>query len=84
MFFPTSMSAISMESISNAVPVSKPFERTSFDMESGFSKTSACVRAEPIAVTIPSPTRARMVSSPAPPTSCLMFALTVTLAFTIN
>ena len=33
---------------------------------------------EPIVVTMPSPTRARIVSSPAPPTRRSMFARTVT------
>jgi len=34
--------------------------------------------------TTPSPIRAIIVSSPAPPTNLRMFALTVTLAFAIN
>jgi hypothetical protein len=33
---------------------------------------------------MPSPTRARIVSSPAPPTSRLMFARTVTRAIAIS
>ena len=78
------MSAISMDNISNAVPASKPLARTVLDMVSGFSNTALWVLAEPMVVTIPSPTRARIVSSPAPPTNCAIFALTVTLAFAIN
>ena len=49
-------------------------------MLSGFSSTCACVADEPIVDTMPSPTRAMMVSSPAPPTSRSMLARTVTLA----
>jgi hypothetical protein len=40
--------------------------------------------AEPIVDTMPSPTRARIVSSPAPPTRRLMFARTVTRAIAIS
>ena len=79
-FLPTSTSAISMETISNAVPASSPLASTTLEMESGFSSTAAWVSAEPMVVTIPSPTRAIMVSSPAPPTSLLISALTVTCA----
>jgi NADH-quinone oxidoreductase subunit N len=39
---------------------------------------------DPIDETIPSPTRARIVSSPAPPTNCLILARTVTRALAIN
>ena len=49
-------------------------------MRSGFSSTALCEAAEPIVLTMPSPTRARIVSSPAPPTSRLMLARTVTRA----
>ena len=69
MFLPMSISAISMERISNAVPESSPFFNTSLDMESGFSRTCLWDSDEPMDDTIPSPTRANMVSSPAPPTS---------------
>jgi hypothetical protein len=37
-----------------------------------------CVAAEPIVLTMPSPTRAMIVSSPAPPTRRSMFVRTVT------
>ncbi len=57
---------------------------TVFEILSGFSKTSLCVSEEPIVVTTPSPTRAIIVASPAPPTSLSKFALTVTLAFALN
>ena len=81
---PISISAISIESISKAVPESSPLSRTNLDIESGFSKTDLCESAEPIDETTPSPTLARTVSSPAPPTNCLIFARTVTRAFEIN
>ena len=42
------------------------------------------MRAEPTVVTIPSPTRAIIVSSPAPPTNRSMLARTVTFALAIN
>jgi len=83
-FLPMSMSAISIERISNAVPESSPFSRTTLEMESGFSSTSLCESADPMEDTTPSPTLASTVSSPAPPTSCLIFARTVTLAFAIS
>ena len=71
---------MSMERISKAVPESSPFWRTVFEIASGFSSTSLCDCADPMVDTIPSPTRARMVSSPAPPTRRLMLARTVTRA----
>ncbi len=80
MFLPTSTSAMSIDRISNAVPASSPFARTVFEMLSGFSSTALWLAAEPIVLTIPSPTRARIVSSPAPPTRRLMLARTVTRA----
>ena len=73
-----------MDRISNAVPESSPFSNTNREMVSGFSSTSLWELAEPMDVTIPSPTRAKIVSSPAPPTSCRMFARTVTLALPIS
>jgi len=84
MFLPTSTSAISIDNISKAVPESKPLLSTVLDMLSGFSNTSAWAAEEPTVVTIPSPTLAIIVSSPAPPTSLSILALTVTLAFTIT
>ena len=84
MFVPTSISAISIERMSNAVPASSPLPKTSLDILSGFSSTSLCDLADPTQVTIPYPTLANMVSSPAPPTSCCKFALMVTLAFTTS
>jgi hypothetical protein len=53
-------------------------------MWSGFSSTSEWSAAEPMADTIPCPTRAMIVSSVAPPTSCLMFVFTVTRALTLS
>ena len=84
MFFPTSTSAMSMERISNAVPESSPFASTVLEMLSGFSSTALWDEADPIVDTIPSPTRARIVSSPAPPTRRLMFARTVTRAVAMS
>ena len=84
MLRPTSTSAISIDKISNAVPASRPLFNTVCEIESGFSSTSLCDAAEPTVVTIPSPTRAMMVSSPAPPTSLSMFARTVTRAFALS
>ena len=49
-------------------------------MWSGFSSTSLWVAAEPMVLTMPSPTRAMIVSSPAPPTSRSMLVRTVTRA----
>ena len=54
---------------------------TTFEIISGFSSTFLCDADEPMVVTIPSPTRAIMVSSVAPPTSVAMFVRTVTRAF---
>ena len=84
MFFPISTSAISIDKISNAVPLSNPRANTTFEIESGFSSTALCDDAEPIEETTPSPTLAKIVSSPAPPTNCLMLARTVILALAIN
>ena len=84
MLRPISISAMSMERISKAVPASKPLRSTSFEMLSGFSKTDLWFSDEPMDDTIPSPTRARMVSSPAPPTSWRILARTVTRALVIN
>ena len=69
-----------MDRISNAVPASRPFASTVLEMASGFSITSRCVLAEPMVVTMPSPTRASTVCSPAPPTNWSMLARTVTRA----
>ena len=54
-----------------------PSTSTVLEIKSGFSSTFLWDSAEPIVLTIPSPTRARIVSSPAPPTSRLMLARTV-------
>ncbi|GAH98560.1 unnamed protein product [marine sediment metagenome] len=83
-FLPTSTSAISIDNISKAVPASKPFFNTVLEILSGFSKTFLCASDEPMVVTIPSPTLAIIVSSPAPPTKRSMLALTVTLAVAIT
>ena len=73
-----------MERISKAVPASKPLRRTSLEIESGFSRTVLWLSDEPMDETMPSPTRARIVSSPAPPTNCLMLARTVTRALAMS
>ena len=70
-----------MDKISNAVPESSPFRKIVCEIASGFSKTTECVAAEPTVVTIPSPTRAIIVGSPAPPTKRSILARTVTFAF---
>ena len=49
-------------------------------MLSGFSRASWWVSIEPMVETMPSPTRAMIVSSPAPPTRRAMFVRTVTRA----
>ena len=69
MLSPTSMSAMSIDTISKAVCESSRRASTALEMRSGFSSTSVCVSAEPIALTMPSPTRAMIVSSVAPPIS---------------
>ena len=84
MFCPTSISAISIERISYAVETSKPLFKTVFEIMSGFSKTSVWVKAEPTVVTIPSPTRAKIVSSPAPLTRRGRFDLKVIFALTLS
>ena len=78
------MSAMSIDTISNAVCESSLRASTAFEMRSGFSSTTLCVSAEPIALTMPSPTRATIVSSVAPPMSWSRFARTVTRAFTLS
>ena len=84
MFLPMSISAISIDRISKAVPASKPLRSTSLEIESGFSNTDLWFSDDPIEDTIPSPTRAKMVSSPAPPTNWRILARTVTRALAIN
>ena len=61
MLLPTSTSAMSIERISNAVPESKPFARTALVIKSGFSRTALWLSADPIALTMASPTRAMTV-----------------------
>ena len=80
MFSPTSMSAMSIETIWKAVWASRPRWRTALEIVSGCSMTSKWLSAEPIDVMIPSPTRAMIVSSVAPPMSCEMLVRTVTRA----
>jgi len=80
MFSPTSMSAMSMDTIWKAVWASSPRWSTAFEILSGCSITSKWELAEPIDVMIPSPTRAMIVSSVAPPMSCCRFVRTVTRA----
>ena len=52
------------------------------EMRFGFSITSTWSSAEPIDVMMPSPTRAMIVSSVAPPMSCARLVRTVTRALT--
>ena len=59
------MSAISLKDAKGRAAIETTFENA-LEIASGFSSTSACV-AELMVVTIPSPTRATMVSSVAPP-----------------
>ena len=84
MLRPTSTSAISMDRISKAVPSSSPLSKTVLEICSGDSSTSVCISEEPTVETMPSPTRAITVASPAPPTSRSMLARTVTRALTRN
>ena len=58
----------------------EPRASTALEIMSGFSSTALWSSAEPIALTMPSPTRAMIVSSVAPPMSCCRFARTVTRA----
>ena len=62
------------------MPASRPLLSTVRLIRSGFSSTCLCVSLEPTVVTMPSPTRAMMVSSPAPPTRRSMLVRTVTRA----
>ncbi len=62
-FYQASTSAMSMDKISNAVPLSNPLSRTVLEIRSGFSKTLLWSCAEPTVVTMPSPTLAIIVSS---------------------
>ena len=75
---------MSMERISKAVPESSPLASTVLEILSGFSSTALCEAAEPIVETMPSPTRAMIVSSPAPPTSRSMLVRTVTRAIALS
>ena len=59
MFLPTSTSAMSIERISNAAR-DPPLVQHRLRNASGFSSTFLWLSAEPIVVTIPSPTRARL------------------------
>ena len=71
MLSPTSMSAMSIETISKAVCESSRRASTALEMRSGFSSTCVCESDEPMALTMPSPTRAMIVSSVAPPINWL-------------
>jgi hypothetical protein len=73
-----------METISKAVwnPVAGP--STVGGIMSGLASTFRWSSAEPMALTMPSPTRAMIVSSVAPPISCCRLARTVTRALTFN
>ena len=62
------------------MPLSRPLLSTVWLIRSGFSSTALCVSEEPMVVTMPSPTRAIMVSSPAPPTRRFTSVRTVTRA----
>ena len=80
MLAPTSISATSMETISNAVWESREFFKTACEIELGLASTSVWCSAPPMALTMPSPTRAMIVSSVAPPTSRSSLVRTVTRA----
>ena len=79
-----STSKMSIDKISNAVPASRPLSRIVLEILSGFSNTTVCDSDDPIVDTIPSPTRAITVSSPAPPTSLSIFARTVIRALALT
>ena len=79
-----STSRISIDKISNAVPASNPLSKIVLEILSGFSNTTVCDSEEPIVETIPSPTRAITVSSPAPPTKRSILARTVILALALT
>ena len=74
------MSAMSIETIWNAVWASSPRSSTALEIVSGCSITSKWLSADPIEVMMPSPTRAMIVSSVAPPISCWRLVRTVTRA----
>jgi hypothetical protein len=80
MFAPTSISATSIETISNAVWASSELLSTACEIWLGFARTSVWCSAEPMALTMPSPTRAMIVSSVAPPTRRSSLVRTVTRA----
>ena len=67
-----------------AVCESSPFASTARAISIGLASTSLWLAQEPMADTIPSPTLAIIVSSVAPPISCLMLVRTVTRAFAFN
>ena len=62
----------------------EPFSSTRLEIVSGRSSTCSWVSAEPIALTMPSPTRAMIVSSVAPPTRRSRLVRTVTFALTLS
>ena len=72
------------ETISKAVPASRPQLITCLVIKSGLFNTTECFSHEPMAETMPSPTLARIVSSPAPPIIVLRLALTVIFTFTLS
>ena len=63
MFAPTSISATSIDTISNAVCESSALCSTACEIRLGLASTSVWCSAEPMALTMPSPTRAMIVSS---------------------
>ena len=75
------MSAMSIDTISNAVCASSALCSTVCEIMPGLASTSLWSWAEPMAFTMPSPTRAMIVSSVAPPTSRSSLVRTVTRAF---
>ena len=83
MFLPTSMSAMSMDRFQKPYRHPDPLS-TNWRWSPDFPELARGFRPIRWKETIPSPTRARMVSSPAPPTSWWMLARTVTRAFAIN
>ena len=80
MFSPISMSAISMEIIEKAVFASRPCTIAPLEICAGISSTSMWESADPIAETIPWPTRAVMVLFGCPTDQLVQVGSTVTLA----
>ena len=66
------------------IPRARLFGSNELLVEEGFSNTDLWFSDEPMEETMPSPTRARIVSSPAPPTNWRILARTVTRALAMT